>query len=171
VHQTRNVAVVALDYNVSPRITLEAGAGAFLGGNIDDSGVNRFMSPGFAGALGASWRVLDAEGVVPFVLLTAQTSYVNSMTPGGVSYNALDFRGGAAVGWSISQVLAPYLFGRGFGGPVFWSDMGRSVTGTDDHHFQVGAGASLILARRLDVFVEGVPLGEQAVSAGAGYSF
>lgn len=171
VHETRNLALAAIDYSPTPRITLEAGAGAFLAGNMDDNGVNMSMSPGFVGALGASWRVLDAKDLAPFVLLSAQASYVSSSTPGSVSYNALDFRGGLAVGWTIWRAFAPYLVGRGFGGPVYWTDMGKSVIGTDDHHFQVGAGASLLIARRVDVFVEGVPLGEQAGSAGVGFLF
>jgi len=40
--------------------------------------------------------------------------------------------------------------------------------GTDDHHWQVGAGLSLLLARKVDIFAEGVPLGELGVTAGAG---
>jgi hypothetical protein len=58
-----------------------------------------------------------------------------------------------------------------FGGPVYWRYAGTAVTGTDDHHWQVGAGVSLLVARRVDVFAEGVPLGEVGVTAGAGLSF
>ncbi len=105
VHETRNVALAVLDFRPISRVTLQAGAGAFLAGNIDANGVNMSMSPGFAGALGGSWRVLSAKGLIPFVLLSAEVSYVNSRTPGNVGYNALDFRGGAAVGTTFAQMF------------------------------------------------------------------
>ncbi len=54
---------------------------------------------------------------------------------------------------------------------MYWTNEGQSTIGTDDHHFQVGLGASLLIGGRFDVFAEGIPLGEQAVSAGAGWSF
>ncbi len=52
-----------------------------------------------------------------------------------------------------------------------WRYPGTPVVGTDDHHWQVGAGVSVRFARQFDVFAEGVPLGEQGVTAGAGISF
>ena len=60
---------------------------------------------------------------------------------------------------------------RGFGGPVYWTYQGASVLGTDTHHYQVGAGLALLVGRRVDLFVEGVPLGEQAVAGGVAASF
>jgi hypothetical protein len=54
---------------------------------------------------------------------------------------------------------------------VFWTYQGASEVGTDTHHYQVGGGFALLVARRVDLFVEGVPLGEQAVAAGADVAF
>ena len=88
-----------------------------------------------------------------------------------MGYDAFDLRVGAAVGTTLWKVLVPYVLGRGFGGPVYWRYQGASIVGTDDHHWQVGAGLSLLVARKVDVFVEGVPLGELGVTAGAGLSF
>jgi hypothetical protein len=171
VDEVRNVSLVALDYRPVRRVTLEVGAGVFLGGSLTVSSVPYAMAPGFASVVGASWRVVDADGAIPFVLLTSQLSYASSNTQGDVGYNAFDLRLGAAVGTTLSNILTPYVVGRAFGGPIYWHYQGASITGTDDHHWQVGAGLSLLLARRVDLFVEGVPLGELGVAAGAGVSF
>jgi hypothetical protein len=171
VDEVRNTPLVAVDYAPTSRLTLEAGAGPFAGGSITTPTERFALSPGFASVLGASYRVLDARGAIPFVLLTGQLSYLSSSTSGDVGYNAFDLRLGAAVGTTLWGVLAPYVVGRAFGGPVYWRDAGTAVVGTDDHHWQVGAGLSLRVASRIDVFAEGVPLGEQGFSAGAGVAF
>jgi hypothetical protein len=170
VDQIRNSTLVDLDYAPTPRLTVQAGAGAFLGGSISAPAGRYAMAPGFAGAVGASYRVLDASGAIPFVLLDLQLSYANSST-GDVGYNAFDLRGGLSVGTTFWRVFTPYVVGRAFGGPVYWRYLGTAIVGTDDHHWQVGAGFSLRLARRVDLFAEGVPLGEQGAVAGAGFSF
>lgn len=171
VDETRNSSIVALDYRPLSRLTLEVGAGAFDGGSITAPDARFGLEPGFAGLVGASWRLLDAKGAIPFVLLTGQFSYLSSSTSPGGGYNAFDFRVGAAVGTTLWRIFTPYVVGRAFGGPVYWRFAGTSIVGTDDHHWQVGAGFSLRLAERFDLFAEGVPLGEQGVTAGAGFSF
>jgi hypothetical protein len=170
VDEVRNSSVVLLDYSPLRRLTLEAGAGPFLGGSITTPAGRYALAPGLASALGGSWRLLDTDGAIPFALLTAQLSYVSSSAPQGTGYNAFDLRLGAAVGWTFWHALTPYVVGRAFGGPVYWRYQGAAITGTDDHHWQVGGGLSLRVAR-VDVFAEGVPLGEQGVTAGAGFSF
>jgi hypothetical protein len=52
-----------------------------------------------------------------------------------------------------------------------WSYRGESMLGQDAHHYQLGGGVSAVIARRVDVFVEGSALGEQAVAGGAGFAF
>jgi len=171
VDEIRNSSIVALDYRPLSRLTLEVGAGAFDGGRITAPDARFGLEPGFVGSVGASWRLLDAKGAIPFVLLTGQFSYLSSSTSPGGGYNAFDFRVGAAVGTTLWRIFTPYVVGRAFGGPVYWRFAGTSIVGTDDHHWQVGAGFSLRLAERLDLFAEGVPLGEQGVTAGGGFSF
>ncbi|HXX68225.1 MAG TPA: hypothetical protein VEK07_13630 [Polyangiaceae bacterium] len=170
VDQIRNASLATLDYRPLRRFTLEAGAGAFLSGSITAGPVRYAMAPGFVGIAGASWRVLDANGAIPFILLTSQISYFSSATSGDVGYNAFDLRAGAAVGTTIWGALSPYVVGRAFGGPVYWRYQGAAILGTDDHHWQVGAGFSLLLGHTVDVFVEGVPLGELGATAGVGVS-
>jgi hypothetical protein len=60
---------------------------------------------------------------------------------------------------------------RVFGGPVFWRYQGEAVTGSDTHHYQLGAGLALRLSKNFNAFVEGVPLGERALSLGGGVAF
>jgi hypothetical protein len=51
---------------------------------------------------------------------------------------------------------------------VSWTIDGRDETGGDTHHYTVGAGASVRLPGRIDLFVEGSPLGERSFSLGLG---
>ena len=102
---------------------------------------------------------------------THPTPSGNAGAADNVSYEAFDLRVGALVGTTIFEVLSPYAVGRAFGGPVFWRYQGASVTGTDAHHFQVGGGVTLLVARRVSLFAEGIPLGERAAAAGGAVAF
>lgn len=175
---TRSVALASLDYQPTASWTFELAAGPLLGGRLETGGTRFVFRPGVVTALGASYRVLEPRGARPFVLATAQVAYVHSATrengagsPPSVAYDALDVRLGGVVGWSLGGVVHPYALARAFGGPAFWTYGGRAVTGTDTHHYQVGAGLLVSIARRVDVYAEGVPLGEQGVTAGAGVAF
>ena len=53
------------------------------------------------------------------------------------------------------------------GGPVFWRYQGAGVSGGDAHHYQLGGGLTLTIAGRVNLFAEGIPLGERSVAAGA----
>jgi hypothetical protein len=171
VDEIRNSSVVAIDYRPVPRLTLEAGAGPFLGGSITALGTRYSLAPGFASTVGGSWRLVDADGAVPFVLLTGQLSYISTTTTPSIGYNAFDLRLGGVVGTTLWHAWTPYVVARAFGGPVYWRFNGAGVIGTDDHHWQIGGGFSLRIGSRIDLFAEGVPLGELGVAAGAGYSF
>lgn len=168
--EERHASLVTLDYRPSSTVTIQGGAGVFLGGHLSTPAGRYDFAPGFVSAIGASWRVVDARGAIPFVLLTLQISYATTTTQ-GIGYNAFDARGGVIVGTTLWDVFTPYVLGRGFGGPVYWRYNGAPVTGTDVNHYQVGAGLSFLIGRRVDIFAEGVPLGELEVAAGAGVSF
>jgi len=178
--ETRHVAFATLDYRLTSAWALEAGVGSIFGGRLSSGApaTEYEFSPGVLAAVGASWRVLDAEDARPFVALTGQLAFAAASTrPSGApsspstGYQALDLRIGAVAGWPLWQTITPYALARVFGGPVYWQYQGTSVTGSDVHHYQLGAGLLARLGRQLDVFAEGIPLGEQGISAGAGFLF
>ena len=170
--ETRQAILATFSYLPTSRLSLQAGLGATLGGHLTLGGASSDFAPGPTATLGASYRVLDGAGARPFVVLSALVSFEATTTTGDVGYTALDLRVGGVVGWSIAGVVSPFLSARAFGGPIFWRNAGgSSVTGTDTSHYQLGGGLAVLVAKRVDVFAEGIPLGERAVSGGVGVAF
>jgi hypothetical protein len=146
-------------------------------------GPQRFLVlPGWEVTLAYSRRLLDGRGRAPFLLLgiagggsgasTREERTARSAPAAGTSsFYAFDVRAGLTVGKTFWNTLSPYAVVRAFGGPVLWSYGGKTVVGGDSYHFQLGAGLVTVLPRRFDVFVEGVPLGERALTLGVGKSF
>jgi hypothetical protein len=167
--ETRGSLLASVAYQPSRRLTFQVGAGAGLGGRLElPDGTHQF-SPGPEAVAGVSWRALD--GGAPFLVLTSLLSFSAARTSQAgapsVGYQALDLRIGAMGGVTLGKMFSPYATARAFGGPVFWRYQGASVSGTDVHHYQIGIGAAAAIAGRLGLFVEGIPLGERALSAGA----
>jgi hypothetical protein len=177
--ESRHVAFATIDYRLTPAWTFEVAMGSILEGRLESGSARYELGPGFLAALGASFRILEAREVRPFVALTGQIAGVAASThpssgpsTPSMGYEAFDARAGIVAGWALWKVLTPYALARIFGGPVFWHDAAASgLTGTDVHHFQVGAGLLVRAGRSLDIFAEGVPLGERGVSGGAGFAF
>ena len=67
-------------------------------------------------------------------------------------------------------VFTPYAAARAFGGPVGWTLAGEEATGSDAHHYTVGAGLTARPGRRLDLSLEVMPLGEQSATAAATFA-
>jgi hypothetical protein len=80
---------------------------------------------------------------------------------------AVDFRAAVSAGWTLWERFTPYAVGRVFGGPVFYG----GAIGTDAYHVQLGAGFVVGLPLGLDLNFEIVPLGEQRLSGGIGFTF
>ncbi len=171
--EMRGATLLSLSYSPTRAFSVEAGFGAAVGGRLLLPDGEHTFSAGPTAAIGASWRVVQGK---PFVVLTSLLSFTSSRTRAPdatttVAYDAFDLRLGAIVGTTLWDVLSPYAVARVFGGPVYWTYQGQSITGTDTHHFQLGGGFALLITRRVDLFVEGVPLGEQAVAGGLSVSF
>lgn len=153
-------------YHPDPKKTLQFGAGSLLTGTLTLAGRPYHLGPGFTASFGYSALAVEPDGAIPFVMFT--TSIAMTAAPTKISsYWAIDLRGGASVGWVLWNRFTPYATARLFGGPVFW----RELVGGDQWHFQLGAGFVLGLPGGFDLTAEVVPLGEQAISAGVGYSF
>jgi hypothetical protein len=168
--QERHASLVTLEIRRTRRATLLLGTGAFLGGHLRSESARYDFQPGVVAVAGGGWRALEGGRSGPFLLLTGQLSYVWARNQ-GAAYQAIDVRAGAVVGTTLWRVLTPYALARAFGGPVFWRQDGQAISGTDAHHYQLGAGVALLVRRRVDLFVEGAPLGERGLAAGAGLSF
>jgi len=179
----REAVTASVDYRLSPASTLAVGLGAGLGGfisvNPPSPGPARFaILPGYEITLSYSRRLLDGRGNLPYVLLGvsggasgASTQLEGETTAPSVPFYAFDVRASVIVGKTFWNALSPYAVVRGFGGPIVWTYEGSGVIGSDRYHFQLGGGLVTVLPKGVDVFVEGVPLGERAVTLGAGKTF
>jgi hypothetical protein len=168
-------AVGRLELLVRPRLSIFAGAGSLIGGDVRVAGVDYTFQPGWLATAGLSWLAVTETPARPFVVLSGVASYAAASTQpmgGGASapWRAGDVRLGAAVGKSFGPVR-PYAVARVFGGPVSWRIADTALTGSDRHHYQLGAGAAVQLPGHLDLSVEAAALGEQGLVVGAGYAF
>jgi len=166
--QVRFATLASGAYLPTPRLVLQLGVGAAFGGSLVLPDGKYEFSPGPTALFGADYRAFD-DGRY-FLLLTSGLSFASARTHRGaepsVGYQAFDLRLGGELGLEVARILRPYALARVFGGPVFWRYQGASVTGTDTHHFQLGAGVAVRASKALNLFVEGVPLGERAISTG-----
>jgi hypothetical protein len=173
----RRSAVATFERRLTPAWTLQLGAGGLLWGNLGVGGVRHHLGPGVTASIAASYRLRDGRDGYPFVLLGGSLAFAYARTyderAGGpdVRYTAADLRVSAVAGKTLFDAVSPYVVARAFGGPIFWSLRGADVSGTDRYHFQLGVGLSASAPAGLDVFVELIPLGERAVTCGAGFSF
>lgn len=169
----RHTAFALLETRLSKIATLHVGAGPVLGGTLTTPGTRHVVSPGFVAALGAGVRVVDGQDARPLVTLTGTFSYLATTThderdTAVTGYRAGDFRLGALVGKTVWDTVTPYATARVFGGPIFWRFEGQRAQGTDLYKYQLGAGLAVMAARRVDLFAEGIFVGERGFVAGAG---
>jgi hypothetical protein len=164
------------DFIPSSRVSISIAAGAVLKGELTLAHGQRALGPGWLASAGASWRVVDDHGAVPYVVLGASTAGTSSATRasdvgtngGRGSFTAFDFRFGVTVGKTFADFFSPYLAVRVFGGPVVWTDAGKTNVGTDLYHVQPAVGLALVLPLHLDVYAEANPYFERGFSGGIG---
>lgn len=153
-------------YQASPRLVVALGLGALVDGSIAGGDI----APGPAGAASASWLALLETERRPFALVGLSIA----VTRGGAiaddgeehTLTAGDGRVALMVGKTFGA-FTPYAAARAFAGPVRWTRAGGDATGTDAHHYTVGAGLSARPGRRLDLSLEVMPLGERSATASA----
>jgi hypothetical protein len=165
---TRTAAFGTFALPVAPRMAFETSVGGFLDGELRTPASKVRLGPGLVTALGLSVRAVDGAGASPLVVASATLSSTYARGEASRNIEAYDLRATVMIGKTLGGVLTPYALGRAFGGPVWfrWDD-GARAQGTDLYKYQVGAGLSVAL-RRVDAFVEAVPLGERSLSAGLG---
>lgn len=152
----------SLDYRVSEKMTLAvAGGGMFLGN------LGGFAStPGAVASIGLAGTVLEQGEWSPFLQVSGSFAF-STLRVNDEQYVALDVRAGLVCGWTLWERFTPYAVFRAFGGPVFYG----AATGTDAYHVQLGVGAVVGLPGGFDLSAEFIPLGEQRITAGIGFSF
>ena len=152
----------SLEYRAAEKITLSGAAGVMLMGSLG----GQPTSPGGVGSLALSFLLLEQGTYSPFLQFAGSLA-VSVMRVIDVNYVAIDIRAGLAAGWTFFERLTPYAVVRAFGGPVYYG----SIIGTDAYHVQLGAGLVVGLPWGFDLSAEVIPLGEQRVTAGLGFSF
>lgn len=168
----RHVVMGSYEHKLPGRWTLGVDAGALVGGHLADS----LFSPGFVAALSLSYVLVPSSGyATPFLLssFTAAGMYAQTTDSTGqgpaTDYAAFDLSFGMTAGVPLRTglgVVTPFLTGRLFGGPVFWSHEG-GVLGTDAYKYALGPGLGLSLFRaRLLLSVDGSVFGERSVRVG-----
>lgn len=156
------------------KFTVTLGAGSILQGSLDAPDGSHEVGPGWLGSAGLSWRVLEDEGALPYLVFSATAGGAGVSTRKDDtrgSYLGIDFRFGATAGKTFFGWLSPYVALRAFGGPIFWTVDGTTEVGTDKYHVQGALGSVFILPEGFDLFVEGEPGGEQGVFGGVGYRY
>lgn len=173
----RRALLATIERRLSSKWTLQAAAGAIATGALKIGDERYFFGPGWSAGISASYRALDGRGRMPFLLLGGTLAFAGASTQRevinapSIRYLAGDLRLSVVVGKTFFQAVSPYAVVRGFGGPIWWQIHGQDVLGTDAYKFQIGAGVAMALPLGLDAFIEGVPLGERALSTGLGVSF
>jgi hypothetical protein len=161
----RETAITAtLGHFARPSFGWSVTAGGIVAGSIEGRSVHGGGT--LAGAV--NWLVLYERERRPFVALTGSlgTALMRATADDGTTqtFSPWDLRAGAMVGKTLFDHVVPYAAARVFGGPVFWHHNGASVTGSDRYHVTAGVGVVVRLPDRLDVSVEGMPLGEQSLT-------
>lgn len=176
----RRAATVMFERRMSDTWTIAAGAGAALPGLLEIGRERYAITSGWLVSGAMSWRLLEARGNLPFLLFSATLGLSGASTrlvtpvedpAPEASLYAFDIRAGLLVGKTFWDALSPYAALRLFGGPIFWERRGESTVGTDLRHFQLAVGMSSALPLGVDLFAEIAPLGERAVTVGAGVAF
>lgn len=171
--QRRNAVGASLTYAPTKRLTLQISAGVAFAGELEAPNGTHQFNPGPTGGIGVVYTLVAGS---PFVALSGvlSASHATTQLDGRgppVDYAAFDLRLGVIAGVTVLDVISPYVVARAFGGPVYWSYEGKSQTGTDTSHVQLGLGVSVRPIETIAIFAEGIPLGEQALAGGASIAF
>ncbi len=142
--------------------------GAILGGELtgDERPGQYDMNTGMVAAASVSRRWGFGDG--PWFATGSATVAAGTTTTEGASESerltAFDVRVGVIAGRRFADVVSPYVLARAFGGPVLWTVAGEDISGSDTHHYQLGAGVSVITEMGLSVVVDVSLLGERSAA-------
>jgi hypothetical protein len=162
-------AMMASAGHVRPSgLAIRAAFGTVVDGALAGDGRTHDIGPGIVGAVSAAKQWTRGDWFVTATLaIAASRTKTAEPVPGAPreSLIAADLRAGGMVGRTFGRV-SPYVLVRAFGGPVLWTLDDEQRTGTDVHHYQLGAGASLVAGSGLSLLVDVAALGERSASLG-----
>ena len=171
---TRHAVSASIAFPLTRRLVLEGAIGGLAGGTLSLKHVEYNFRPGFLIGASATYLLVQEGKWTPSVLASATLAGLfastSSRSDATQDFNAFDLRVGGALGKHVTKEWSFFALARAFGGPIYWRAGGESVTGTDRYHYQVGLGTAYSLGAA-HLFAEGIPLGEQAVTVGAGAAF
>lgn len=169
---TETSLVASGGYRWSRGWSARLAAGAVLGGSLELGDTTYDVRPGWIVAASVSRSFTFAERWFVAGSVTAGASSASTRVDAGgmdetASITAFEVRPGVIAGVTLWERVSPYVLARAFGGPVFWSRDGEDIRGTDQYHYQLGAGVNGSLPWwNLTVLVDGSLLGERALSVG-----
>lgn len=174
----RNAAFAGVELPLRGGMLLRFGSGAIANGSLRlDNGARKELGAGPTLFFGFGIPIVQARGAIPFVQGGATLGATRTITRGddgreAPGFTAFDLRAAVTAGWNLGGWFVPFFSARAFGGPIFYRYEGEAVRGTDLYKYQLAGGLAVSLFRRaVDLFVEGVPLGERGFSAGVGTTF
>jgi hypothetical protein len=171
---TRHAVSASMAFPWGKRLVLEGAIGGLGGGTLSLNHVDYNFRPGFLLGASATYLFVREGKWMPSVLASATLAGLfastSSKSDATQDFDAFDLRIGGAAGKHLTEAWSIFAVARAFGGPVYWRVGGESVTGTDRYHYQVGIGTAYSLGAA-HLFAEGIPLGEQAFTVGAGSAF
>jgi hypothetical protein len=170
---SEQLVVAALGRRIGDDYSVRLAAGAVLGGSLTVEQMRHEVGTGFLLSVSVARRWLFGGRFFGTLSLSAGASSTTTRMAGAaesVRLTAGDIRVGGMVGLTLWQRVSPYVLARGFGGPVLWQLAGQDITGTDQHHYQLGAGMSLALPFGFNALVDASLVGERSLSVGASFS-
>jgi len=147
-------------------------AGAVLAGTIEHDGRTHEVGAGWVVAASLSRSFTFAGRWFAAGSVTAGFSSISTEEDLGASMGERvdlmsgDVRLGVIAGVTLWERVSPYAQARAFGGPVMWTLDGQDITGTDQHHYQLGLGVNASLPWDLSALLDVSVLGERALSIG-----
>lgn len=157
----------------SVRLTL----GAILDGELIGEGRAYDLGPGWLLGVSGAHRLFGLPEHPYFVTLGLSFGASSAATEerGGAGeserISASDLRVSVLGGVTLWRTWSPYAVVRAFGGPVKFNQLERERTGSDRHHYAIGAGSAVGLPFGLQGAVEYTALGERTLSAGLIFAF
>lgn len=171
---SRHAVSASMSFPWGKKLVFEGAIGGLAGGTLTLNHVDYSFRPGFLIGASATYLLVKEGKWIPSVLASATLAGLFASTSASSDrtqdFNAFDLRVGAAAGKHLTSDWSLFVLGRAFGGPIYWRVAGESVQGTDRYHYQAGLGTAYSMGPAF-LFAEGIPLGERAVSVGAGSAF